>query len=357
MDSRLRGVAETLVEDGLELESGDDVVVTAPPVAEPLVEALHGVLGAVGASPLWVARSDRITGAHLRALDPDDASPDGHWGAAIEAADATVAIRGSVNATEHAEVPRETLQAVHAVTEMGWDHLSEARSVLTQYPGPGDAQRAGMSTAAYREFVLDAIDRDWAAQGERQQPVADALDAGDRLRIVRGEDTDLTMSIAGMDAVNDDGKLNLPGGEVYTAPVADTLEGHATFDVPRLVEGTELDGVELGFEDGEVVDAAAETGERFLYGILQADDGASRVGEVGIGTNEGIDRVTRNVLFDEKLYGTVHLALGRGYEDCVPEGLERNESTIHQDLIVDTREDGRVEVDGEPIIVDADIVV
>lgn len=353
---RVRGVAATIVERSLDLDGGENVVVTSGPVAEPLVEALYGRLGEAGATPMWITRSDRAVGAYLRRLDPADVTPSEHSAAALEAADVQISIRGTRNDYEHSDVPEETLRAVQAADPRRRDGAS-GQSVLVQYPGPGDAQRAAMSTAAYEELVYSAIDRDWEAQERRQQRVAEALESGERLRIRSGDGTDLRMSVDGMRAVNECGEVNLPGGEVYTAPVVDSLEGSVTFDVPRLIRGTELRRVEFTFEGGEIVDYGAERGEQFLEGLLHVDDGSGRIGEVGFGMNAAVDRCTREILVDEKMYGTVHLAIGSGYDACVPDEAERNASGIHQDFLVDTREDSRVEVDGKPILVDGEFVV
>ncbi len=170
---------------------------------------------------------------------------------------------------------------------------------------------------------------------------------------VETEDTDLRFSIAGMDTYLDDGTENMPGGEVATALVVDSVEGTVAVDAPFTRGSREIEGARLTVEDGEVVDHAAERNGAALARLLDADEGARRVGEFGIGTNRGVDRFTGDVLLDEKFGGTVHLALGRAMEECVPEDREYNESRVHADVVVDTRE-GRVDVDGDPLIVDGE---
>ncbi|WP_195155738.1 aminopeptidase, partial [Halorubrum sp. AJ67] len=198
-------------------------------------------------------------------------------------------------------------------------------------------------------LVYESVDRDWAAVRERQARVADRLAAADDLRLVVGDDTDLRFDVAGMGAYNDAGRENMPGGEVATVPGVDGVEGTVRFDRPLRRGGREVDGIRLDFADGRVVDYAAERGETVLADLLDTDAGARRVGELGIGTNEGIDAVTGNVLFDEKAAGTVHVALGDAVAECVPDGRTANESAVHADLVRDASEDARIELDGETV--------
>jgi aminopeptidase len=219
--------------------------------------------------------------------------------------------------------------------------------VLTQFPAPADAQNAEMSTEAYEEFVWSAIGKDWEAQHEHQQQMVEKLDAGEEVRLVSGDTTDLTMSVAGMTTINDHAKNNLPGGEVFTAPVPDSVEGEVLFDMPLVHEGHVVEDAFLRFEDGEVVEHSASKNEDVLTDVLNTDEGARRLGELGIGMNRDIDRFTYNTLFDEKMGDTVHLAVGKAYDECVPEGVTTNQSATHVDMIVDMSEDSFIEVDGE----------
>ena len=210
-----------------------------------------------------------------------------------------------------------------------------------------------MSLEAYREFVYGAVLRDWEALAEEMAQLKDLLDDGSEVRLV-DEGTDLTMSIEDRVAVNSAASVaydshNLPSGEVFTAPTA--TEGEVTFAVPMTVEGTRVRDVHLVFEDGEVVDYSAAQGEATIGDVLDTDDGARRLGELGVGMNRGVDRITDNILFDEKMGGTVHLALGRAYDACVPDGTG-NDSAVHVDLITDLRESGRLAVDGETVLED-----
>jgi aminopeptidase len=166
---------------------------------------------------------------------------------------------------------------------------------------------------------------------------------------VSGEGTDVTMRLGGNHAVNDSGQHNLPGGEVFTAPIPDTVEGTVHFDMPIYHQGREITDAVLTFSNGRVSDFSAARNEGLLGEVLATDEGADRLGELGIGMNRSIDQFTYNILFDEKMGDTVHMAVGMAYDDCVGEGNEVNESAVHVDMIVDMSEDSMIEVDGEVV--------
>jgi aminopeptidase len=184
---------------------------------------------------------------------------------------------------------------------------------------------------------------DWDAEGEKMRRIAERFDAASEVRIV-GDGTDLAVSLEGRTGAVDDGHLNMPGGEVFYAPVEDSAEGVVTFsDFPAVRFGREVGGARLRFEGGRVVDASAASNEAFLLEMLAVDEGASRLGELGIGCNRAIQRFSRNLAFDEKIDGTIHLALGSSYSFIGG----RNVSAIHWDIVKDLRSGGRLYADGE----------
>ncbi|WP_225335807.1 aminopeptidase [Halomicrobium urmianum] len=348
MDPRIREHAEIVVDHSVDLQPGDDVVVRAPPVAEDLVVALHELIGDVGANPHAVMASDRAGRAYLRAHDGDFETPD-HELALIEESDAFIAIRANDNVTETSDVAPETNAARSQAHQPILDERLSKRWCLTQHPAPANAQLAELSTEAYEEFVYEAVNKDWDAVRQHQAQMVEIMDPADEVRIVSGDTTDVTMSVAGNPTLNDYGEHNMPGGEVFTAPVPDSVEGEVLFDKPLYHQGREVLDVYLAFEDGEVVDHAAEKNEDVLTEVLNTDDGARRLGELGIGMNRDIDRFTYNMLFDEKMGDTVHMAVGRAYEATVGEDNEQNQSAVHVDMIVDMSEDSYIEVDGEVV--------
>ncbi len=352
MDPRIREHARILA-DAVDLAAEDNLVIKSEPVAEDLVVALYEVAGDRGAHPIHITtnRSGRAIRAYLRAAGQSDMEFETppHEGDLVEAADCHVVIRAHDNVTEMVDVDDEVNADYESAHAPILNERLTDRWTLTQHPTPADAQLAELSTEAYQNFVYDAINKDWDAQREFQEHMVELLDPAEEVRIVSGDTTDVTMSVAGNHAINDTNKHNLPGGEVFTAPVPDSVEGEVLFDKPVYRRGKEVTGARLVFEDGEVVDYSAEKNESFLGSILDTDPGARRLGELGIGMNRDIDRFTYNMLFDEKMGDTVHMAVGRAYEANVGEGNEQNQSAQHVDMIVDMSEDSRIEVDGEVV--------
>lgn len=220
----------------------------------------------------------------------------------------------------------------------------------TLFPTPADAQEAGMSLDDYETFVYGAMflfDDDpvagWRKLHDDQARLIERLSRAHEVRI-QADGTDLTLSVKGRTWVNSDGHRNMPSGEVFTGPVETTANGTVRFGVPSTVHGTLVSGVELTFRDGQVVAARADEGDELLQAQLETDPGARHLGELGIGTNPHIQRPTKSILFDEKIGGTVHLALGQSY----PETGGTNASAIHWDLICDLRGGGLITLDGEP---------
>jgi aminopeptidase len=214
--------------------------------------------------------------------------------------------------------------------------------VIAEWPVQSLADDAGMTLAEYEQFIFDAVLLDWDAEAARMRLIADVFDGADEVRIV-GTGTDLTLSLAGRTGSVDDGHINMPGGEVFYSPVEDSANGVIEFsEFPAVHYGTEVEGARFVFEHGRIVEATARTNEEFLVQTLDTDDGARRLGELGIGCNPGIQRFMKNVGFDEKINGTVHLAVGNSYSFTGG----RNESSIHWDIVKDLRTAGRIYADG-----------
>jgi aminopeptidase len=227
--------------------------------------------------------------------------------------------------------------------------------VGTQFPSQGAAQDAEMSLYEYEDFVFNAglLNKPdpvaaWKAVSERQKRLVDFLQGKKEYRVVSANGTDIRMNLDGKTWVNCDGKENFPDGEVFSGPVVESVEGQVNFSFPAVHHGREVDGVKLTFRNGKVVDAAASKGLDFLTSMLDMDAGSRHFGECAIGTNYDIQQYTRNTLFDEKIGGTCHFALGAGY----PESGNTNQSGLHWDMVVDLRQGGYIEVDGVKINVD-----
>jgi aminopeptidase len=337
----------------LDVQPGQQVLVTSTTLAAPLLLAVQRELLRRDAWPLlrtqlpgqdegfWEAARDR----HVDGIAPVSL-------AEVRDADATLRIQAPSNTRALAGVdPELTARAARAAAPLR-DALLAGRWCLTLWPTPALAQQAGMSSAAFADLVRRALFLDkpdpvaaWNELHDLQQRLIERLSSARELRI-QAPGTDLVLHVDGRTWINSDGKRNMPSGEVFTGPLEDSAEGRVRFTIPTSPRaGEAVSGVELEFRDGRVVDARAERGDALLQATLETDDGARTLGEIGIGTNTGIDRAIGNTLFDEKIGGTVHLAIGRAY----PETGGTNVSAVHWDMICDLRRDGRLLADGEVI--------
>lgn len=222
--------------------------------------------------------------------------------------------------------------------------IKKDRWCYFQYPTNALAQDANMSLQEFQEFTFNSCLLDWEKEARKQDRLVSILNKGSKVRI-RGKDTDVSFSIKGRTAIKCCGKRNMPDGEVYVAPVEKTVNGHISYSYPAIHGGREVAGVKLEFKNGKVSKATADKNEDYLKKMIATDKGASYLGEFGIGLNKNISRHVSQILFDEKQYGTIHLALGMAY----PKGGGRNKSAIHWDMIKDLRQGGEIWVDNKCI--------
>jgi aminopeptidase len=268
--------------------------------------------------------------------------------------DATLGITATADVRELVGVDPARMTRLARARRPLREEMMKKRWCSTLWPTEALAGQAGMPLADYEAFVSRALFLDqpdpvasWGGLRAFQAKLIRRLESARDVRI-EADGTDLTLRVAGRTWVNSDGKRNMPSGEVFTGPHEQSANGHIRFTVRSAPEGVDVDGVELEFREGEVVSARAATGEEYLRRALETDGGARFLGELGIGTNFGIDRPTGTILFDEKIGGTVHLALGRSY----PETGGRNASALHWDLICDLRAGGRLTADGDVLMLD-----
>lgn len=231
-------------------------------------------------------------------------------------------------------------QTVQPISDWRVEHT---RWVITAYPTPALAQEADMSLFEFEDFLWGSIvGVEWGKLAKQQKKLVKLLNQGKKIRIC-AQDTNLTLSIAGRTTVSGNGRENMPDGEVFTSVVEDSVEGEISYSYPAIYGGREIDGIRLWFKKGKVVKATASKGQELLVKILDTDRGARHVGELGIGNNYQIKRFVKNILFDEKIGGTVHLALGKGFKET----KSKNESAIHWDMILDLRDKGELYLDGK----------
>jgi aminopeptidase len=355
-DSRLVRFADILVGYCAEVREGDLVTIESTPLAAPLLREIYrGVLEA-GGHPLPRISLEDATETLLK--HGNDAQLDWVNPARvddIEMVDVRIAVAAPKNTRRLTSVDTaRQARSDRAVGPLRSRYLERAaagelRWVLTAFPTEATAQGAEMSLAEWEEFVYGAGFLDdpdpaarWSEFGERMDAVAAFLDTKSEVRIV-AEGTDLRLSTEGRTWIASKGRENFPDGEVFTGPVETSVEGEIRFTYPAVFNAREVEDVRLRFKGGEVVEATATRGERFLQEMIAMDDGARRVGEFAFGLNDAITTFTRDTLYDEKIGGTIHLALGTAY----PETGGLNRSALHWDMVCDLRSGSEIYADGD----------
>lgn len=360
-DPRLTKWAETMVRYSLDLQEGEQALLRVDEAALPLGRELYRAALAAGAHPHLEVRPDGLEEIFFEAASEaqlDWVSPLKKF--EYETIDALCAVVAPVNTSALSGVlPEKQARASRvsrAIRQPLFDRAADGRAKwsLTLYPTQGAAQNAKMSLAAYEEFLQRAmlLDRDdpaqaWRQFSQQQQRYVDFLNGVETLRFV-ATDTDIRMRVGGRTWINSDGHKNFPSGEVFTGPVEDSVEGVVRYTFPTAHLGHEVDDVRLTFERGRVVKAEAARGLEFLETMLDTDAGARTLGEVAVGNNYGVQQFTRNTLYDEKIGGTFHLALGNAY----PETGATNVSAVHWDMVCDLRPEaggGAIYADGQII--------
>jgi aminopeptidase len=349
-DPRLDRYAALLVEQCLDVQPGTQVLVHAQPLARPLVEAVASRVARRGAYAIVRVTFElmAVSSAWIRNT-PEELlrEPPSVEVGIIDALDYLMHIHAPDNTREGSDVPAERLALLRQAYRPHFEKFfsEEARWVGCQYPTAALAQDAGMTLPAFEDFLYGAVLIDWGEARASMQRIADRFEGAAEVRVA-GEGTDIRFSLEGRKAKIDAAGANMPGGEVFFSPVEDSVEGAVTFsEYPACYSGHQVPGVRLRFAGGRVVDASAAGDEQFLLATLDTDEGARRLGEFGIGCNPGIQQHMRNTLFDEKIEGTVHFAVGNGF----PFIGGQNQSAVHWDMVKDLRRGGRIELDGEVV--------
>jgi aminopeptidase len=355
MDPRVDKVAQILVNYSIPVQKGDLVMIRGGTLTEEMALAVYHHVLLVGGNAFFQMAptgADELFYKVASEAQLDYLSPHAVW--IYDNVNVFIHIYGSANTKALSNVdPKRLARARQArkplmETYMKRQSSGDLRWTLTQFPTHAAAQDAEMSLSEYEDFVygaamvhLDDPVAYWKAKAAEQQRLVNWLKGKERIE-VKGEHVDLTLSIKDRVFINADGKKNFPDGEIFTGPVRESVNGWVRFSYPAIYQSREVEGVELTFEDGKVVKATAQKGEEFLNSVLDTDEGARYLGEFAIGTNEGIQQFTRNILFDEKIGGTIHMAVGAGY----PETGSKNHSAVHWDMICDMRSGGEIVVDG-----------
>jgi aminopeptidase len=349
-DPRIEEYARLLVERCIDAQPGWQVLISSSPPGRPLVEAVAEALGRRGAYallritfddwplPLSLAWAREAPEELVGTLAPIDRQ-------ALEQMDALIRIQAPENTRAAADLAPARLALLRqAQTPLRDRTLSlQVPWVTCQFPTAALAQDANMSLRAYEDFLYGACLLDWDAEGRKMARIAERFNAADQVRIV-GHGTDLTLSLKGRHGQIDDGHFNMPGGEVFYSPVETSADGVVSFaEFPAVYGSNFAESVRLVFKGGRIAEASASAGEEFLLSTIALDEGAHWLGELGIGCNPGIRSHMKNTLFDEKIYGSIHLAIGAGF----PFLGGTNTSAVHWDMVKDLRQGGQIYCDGE----------
>lgn len=355
MDKRWKELGNLLVNYSTAVKSGERVMVAMVEAETyPLVRAVYEASIKAGAHPQVQFLSEELNRSLLKYGSEEQIE----WIPEIEAygmewADVYLGLRGAHNLNVFWDIPSDRLskfrRTLGKISAMRWE---KTRWCLLRVPNASLAQEAGVDEETITDMFFNACLLDWPKLSKEWQRWADVLNQGREVRIV-GKNTDLSFSVEGRKWQVADGKINMPDGEINTAPVESTVEGEIYFEFPGVLGGRIVPDIHLRWEKGELVEATASANQDFLQEVVKSDPGASRIGEFAFGTNPEMKYFCKDILWDEKIGGTIHIALGRAY----PENGGTNKSAIHWDIVKDMREDGEVYLDGKLIFQKGKILV
>lgn len=329
MDSRVTSHAKVIVTHSTKIKEGDMVLINVGDYGLELAIEIYKEAAKLGASPLiTITPSEAVRGYYMETPEEYLSLFPRHYYELVKASDVSIRILSASNTRYLSSVEPKRISERSKATKEISDTILKKRWCVTLHPTEAYAQEAEMSLKEYQDFVYGAVLVDWEKELAKMEKLQEVMNRTDKVELI-GEDTNLTMSIKGMHTVIDDATHNLPGGEVFTAPIPESVNGEVYFDLPAIRYGKEVTDIYLRFEKGIIVEARASKNEDLLHSMINTDEGSKKLGELGIGTNKKINRFTRNILFDEKMGNTFHLAIGRAYEECGG----KNYSAIHWDMI------------------------
>ena len=353
MDSRVEKLARVLVRFSTRVQPGDNVLIEATNGADMLVRALIREVYAAGGRPFVQLRDSTVERELAMGYTPEQLALRADADAMLmEKMDCYIGFSAPDNASELSDVPPEKMSLYasdYSRRVHGQIRVPRTRWCVLRYPTPGFAQAAGMSTAAFEDFFFDVCTMDYARMDRAMDPLKALMDRTDRVYIT-GPGTDLTFSIKGIGSVKCAGENNIPDGEIFTAPVRDSVNGTITYNTPSTQSGFTFENVRLRFENGRIVEASANDSARVNH-VFDMDEGARYVGEFALGVNPFVTRAMNNILFDEKISGSFHFTPGMCYDEC-PNG---NHSALHWDLVcIQTPEYGGGEIWFDDVLIRKD---
>lgn len=349
-DPRINLLAKNLINYSCSLKKGEKVLIEAKGIDYMLITALVKEAYKVGAIPFVQIFDNRVTRELLMGLTEESAKLRAKYdGFRMNEMDAYIGIRGGENCNENSDVPEDKLQIESEFYSHPVHHelrVKKTKWVVLRYPNQGMAQQAGMSTEAFEDFYFNVCNLDYSKMDKAMDALKKRLDNTDKVRII-AKGTDLSFSIKGIGSKKCSGERNIPDGEIYTAPIRNSVNGVITYNTPSVENGFKFENVRLEFKDGKIINATANDTAK-LNAILDTDEGARYVGEFALGVNPYITKPMGDILFDEKISGSIHFTPGSCYDDCD----NKNVSAIHWDLVqIQTEEFGGGEIyfDGELI--------
>ncbi len=346
VDARIKKLARTLTEYSTKIKRGDIIGVSGGVEAKDLILEVCKNILKKGAIPRLNVGLEGYPYTYFKYASEKILKRHPKIGMyEIKNTQASISIGAEYNTRELTNInPRKVSIRRKATKPIQDLILKKDNWVICEYPTNALAQEADMSLQEFEDFVFNATNINWKNESKKQDKLKKILDKGKQVRII-GENTDITFSIKGRQGIKCDGTRNMPDGEVFIAPVEKSVEGHIRYTYPAIFGGREVDNVKLWFKKGKVVKATADKNEKFLKETIKTDKGSCYLGEFGIGVNYNIKKFIKNILFDEKIGGTIHLALGMAYK----EGGGKNESALHWDMIKDLRKGGEFYIDGKLI--------
>jgi len=352
-DPRISTLAKNLVNYSCELQKGEKILIEAIGLESELVKELIKEVYAVGGVPFVMIKNNSVERAILMNASREQMEMKAVFeGAVMKEMQAYIGIRSGDNIAELSDVPPDKIEIYekyywHEVH--GKIRVPKTKWVVLRYPNPSMAQQANMSTEAFEDFYFNVCNLDYRKMSEAMEPLVDLINKTDKVRIT-GPGTDLEFSIKGLPAVKCDGKCNIPDGEVYTAPVRDSVNGIITYNTPSLHQGFTYENISLEFKDGRIVRAEANDSDR-INKVFDIDQGARYVGEFSFGLNPYITKPIKDTLFDEKISGSIHFTPGSAYDDC----FNGNRSALHWDLVlIQTPEYGGGEIYFDGVLIRKD---
>jgi aminopeptidase len=355
VDKRWTQLGDLLVNYSMAVKPGEKVMIAFVELETyPLVQAIYRACIQAGALPQVQFLSEELNRLVLKHGSPEQIG----WVPEIEAygmewADVYFGLRGAHNLDVFWDVPAEKLSLLRkAMGKISTKRWQETRWCLLRVPNAALAHQAGVDEETITDMFFNACLLDWPAASQEWRRWAEILNRGRFIRVV-GKDTDLSFSVEGRTWDVADGHMNMPDGEIATAPVESTVDGYISFEFPGVLAGRQMYDIRLAWDQGRLVEATSSTHQDFLASVLNTDPGASRIGEFAIGANPEVTHFCKDILIDEKIGGTIHIALGRAY----PQSGGTNQSAIHWDIIKDTRQEGEIYLDGTLIFKNGQVLL